>query len=165
MRGHAGLLPKPIIQDPEIQVNRFLGNVPGKKPGRGMGRGTSVQHSAQSHGGALTPLGALGRHQSCLNCGCGADRAGCLDPHTHQSVHTSGSPGTLDPSEGGQSTRREASMLDADGCEQTAAWCAALGPCELEVVTKAMVGVFLLPLQGDSGSSLSLRRGLGACYI
>lgn len=56
-------------------------------------------------------------------------------------------------------------MLDADGCEQTAAWCAALGPCELEAVTKAMVGVFLLPLQGDSGSSLSLRHGLGACYI
>lgn len=55
-----------------------------------MERGTSVQHSAQSHGGALTPLGAPGRHQSCLKCGCGADRAGCLDPHTHQSVHTLG---------------------------------------------------------------------------
>ena len=96
------------------------------------------------------------------------DRAGCLDIHTHQSVHTSGSTCTLDPREGGQSTRREASLPDASKCEQTAAWCAALGSSELEPVTKATVGVFLLPLQRDwklpelawwSGSLLHLTCG------
>lgn len=56
-------------------------------------------------------------------------------------------------------------MPDAGGCEQTAAWWAALGPSELELVTKATAGIFLLPLRQDSGSSLGSHRGLGACHI
>ena len=85
-------------------------------------------------------------------------------PHPSVSPH-SGSRCTLDPREGSQSTRREASMPDAGGCEQTAAGCAALGPSELEPVTKATVGVFLLPLRQDSGNSLGSLLGLGACHI